>query len=678
MTMQLETNQTVPGESERSHPLVDTDSTKRARRAQEGTLTERETRIVAAIAEAAMPPGEILPGAGAPTAMALAAWLADVPTHIAGGFRAMLWSVELATMATRLRPFSALPLEQRMNLLSTWEQRRSPALRTALRALLIPLKLLHYERAEMFRHVGCRIELPSIRDEHPRWLSQVMNGREVDEDLDIECDVVVVGSGAGGAPVAHELAAKGHAVLLLEEGDFHRRSAFNARAARAHRLLYRDQGMTVSIGNLGIPIFSGKAVGGSTAINSGTCYRASEPTFASWREELGLPEEFSSKGMAPYYERVERMLQVAPANPLHLGAIAPIIQRGADHLGLHHAPLLRNAPDCDGQGVCCFGCPTGAKRSTDVSYVPAALLKGAQLVTAAHVDHIDIIGGRARGVTATLLGPHPHSTGGRRPRLTVRSRAVVVACGTLLSPLLLQRSGACRSSKMLGKNLSIHPASKVMAMFDERIEQWTGIPQGYTIDHFAEAGLMFEGSSVPLDIAAIGIPWTGKRFTEMMERYPYLATFGFMIKDTSRGEVRAGLGGSPFIRYNMNRRDLELMQRGFTILSEVFQAAGARRVLPLIAGHDEVNTPEALAQLRSARIRPGDFEVTAYHPLGTCSMGLDPATSCIGPDHQTHDVSNLYVCDGSAVPTSLGVNPQLTIMAMAIRAAEIIDTRLDG
>ncbi|HSO00489.1 MAG TPA: GMC family oxidoreductase [Candidatus Nanopelagicales bacterium] len=639
----------------------------------DGPLTARELRVVAALAEAAMPPGELLPGAGADTAAGFAAWLADVPPHIGSGMRAAIWAVELATMPTRLRPFSALTIEQRMDLLHAWEQSRSHALRTALRALLTPLKFVHFDRPEMFRHVGCRFELPAVRDEQPRWMAQVMNGREIEEDLELECDVVVIGTGAGGAPVAHELASRGHAVLLLEEGDYHRRSTFRGRAGRAHQQMYRDQGMTVALGNVGIPVFAGRAVGGSTVINSGTCYRTPARTFASWREQ-GLPSVFSQDGMDPYYRRVEQMLQVAPANPLHLGAIGPIIQRGAEHLGLRHSALLRNAPECDGQGVCCFGCPTGAKRSTDVSYVPEALKRGAQLITAARVDQVDIVGGRARGVTATLAGP---GGGHRRPRLTVRAQAVVVACGTLLTPLLLQRSGACRGGA-LGKNLSIHPAGKVMALFDQKVEQWSGIPQGYSIDHFEDEGLMFEGGSVPFDIAALGVLWTGRRFTELMERYPNLATFGFMIKDTSRGEVRAGLGGSPLILYSMNRRDLELMQRGMALLSEVFQAAGARRVLPLIAGHDEVNDADALARLKGARLRPGDFEVTAYHPLGTCRMGVDPARSCVGPEHEAHDVRGLYVCDGSAVPSSLGVNPQLTIMAMSLRAAEAIDAKLGG
>ena len=174
----------------------------------------------------------------------------------------------------------------------------------------------------------------------------------------------------------------------------------------------------------------------------------------------------------------------------------------------------------------------------------------------------------------------------------------------------------------------------------------------------------------------MGVPWTGQRYTDLMERYPHLATFGFMIQDTSRGEVRAGPGGAPLLLYNLNEADIAPdAARRSTILCEVYQAAGARRVLPLVPGHEEVNTQADLARLRDADLRAGDFEVTAFHPLGTCRIGEDEALVPLprppGPRHR-----GLYVCDGSAVPSSLGVNPQMTIMAMALRAAEIVDSRL--
>lgn len=630
-----------------------------------GLLSARERRILRSIAEAAIPAGAILPAAGERAVAGFDRWMRE-STAAARALRGAIFALEASTLPTRGRPFSALPIAARTEALRAWETSGIFAARSLLRALLTPLKFAHFDDPRMFSHVGCRFELPAVRDESPRWMARVTDGRKVDEDLQLDCEVVVIGTGAGGAAAAYELASRGRAVLLLEEGDHHPRSSFRGGVSRAHREMYRDRGMTIALGNVGIPVFSGRAVGGSTVINSGTCYRTPERTFARWRERFGLDDTFSTRGLAPFYERVESMLQVAPADPLHLGEIGPIIARGADRLGLSHGPLPRNAPGCDGQGVCCFGCPTGAKRSTDVSYVPEALKRGAELITAARVDHVDMVAGRARGVTATL---------GSGRKLTVRAEAVIVAGGALMTPILLKRSGLGAGLRSLGKNLSIHPASKVFALFDRAVDQWRGIPQGYSIDQYADEGLMFEGGSLPVNVAALGVPWTGPRYTELMERYANLATFGLMVQDESRGEVRAGPGGSPVVIYSMNERDTRLLQRGIETLCAVFQAAGARRVLPALPGHDEVNTPEDLERLRAAKLPANHFEITAYHPLGTCRIGADGG-ACLDPDHALRGAPGVFVCDGSAVPSSLGVNPQMTIMAMALRAAERLDARL--
>ena len=633
-------------------------------------LSRHEQRIVEHLARAALPAFGRLPGADGRIVPRLDDWLANVPATVRKSYKAGLWALEGAAVFTHGKPFSKLPPLAQSQVVERHEQSSRYIERTLLQGLVVPLKWLHFDAPEMHAHVGCRYDVPTVKDESPRWLAQVTNGREVEEDMEIECEVVVIGTGAGGAAAAYELASRGRAVLMLEEGDYHRRSKFRGRPSMSNREMYRDQAMTISLGNVGIPVWAGRAVGGSTVVNSGTCYRTPGRVFDRWQQELGLPADFSEEGLAPYYERVERMLGVAQADPKYVGRIAGLIARGADRLGYSHGILRRNAPGCDGQGVCCFGCPTGAKRSTDVSYVPEALLRGAQLITAARVTRVDIEGGRARGVTAELAG-----RGGKRT-LRVKAEAVVVAGSALMTPLLLRRSGACRTSRMLGKNLSIHPASKVLALFDERVEQWDGIPQSYTIDQFKEEGLLFEGASVPYELAATAIPWIGPRYMEIMEQFPHLATFGFMIADTSRGEVREGPNGSPLMLYNLNRHDTARMQRGLEILTEVFQAAGARRVFPFAAGHGDVSTKGALERLKASRLKPGDFDVTAFHPLGTCRVGADPRSSCIGPDHEAHDVGGLYVTDGSAVPSALGVNPQMTIMAMSLRAAEIIDSRL--
>ena len=287
--------------------------------------------------------------------------------------------------------------------------------------------------------------------------------------------------------------------------------------------LYRDQAMTIAVGNVGAPVFAGCAVGGTTIINSGTCYRAPERVFRRWRDEYGLTW-FSSASMDAYYRRVESMLRVETAHFELTGGVGRVVARGAEKLGMRHGPVRRNAPDCDGQGVCCFGCPTGAKRSTDVSYVPAALERGAQLVSGARVDRIDVVGGAARGVQARL---------GSGRRLKVRADAVVVAGGALMTPLVLRQAGLCGGSPALGKNLSIHPATKTLALFDEVIDMAHGIPQGYSIDELADEGIMFEGGSV--SARALGRERT-RRGSDGASSSSWgttcnLALFGFMVEE---------------------------------------------------------------------------------------------------------------------------------------------------
>lgn len=631
-------------------------------------LTARERRIAAALAAAAIPAGEIFEGGGEVTVRRLEQWLDGANEFQMRTIKGLLWAAELAAVPSTGRPFSTLHREKAMTFLEDWSESRIHLRRTLLRAILSPIKVAHFDDAGLF----ARVECPSFHGkrlpiaEPARWTQQVTDGREATEDLELEAEVVVVGTGAGGAACAYELAARGRAVLLLEEGDLHRRDALSGRTQQMIKKLYRDQGLTIALGNISAPVFAGRAVGGTTLVNSGTCYRATDRVFRTWREEMGL-SWFSDESMDPYYARVESMLRVERAKMELTGGVGRVIARGAGQLGMKHYPLMRNAPDCDGQGVCAFGCPTGAKRSTDVSYIPDALTRGAQLVSAARVDAIDVVAGRARGVSGVL---------GSGRRFRVKADAVVIAGGALMTPVLLKKAGVVPRSEYLGKNLSIHPAAKVMAVFDEDVDMARGIPQGYAIDDWADEGIMFEGGSTPLDITAVGVPWTGRRFTRFMEQYRRLATFGIMIQDTSRGEVRPGMRGSPLITYNMNRDDTDRMAKAIAKLCEVFLTAGARKVAPFLPGMQEVTSMRDVARLREMTFAPGDMEVTAYHPLGTCRIGVDPRTSVLGPDFETHEVASLYVADGSAVPSSLGVNPQMTIMAMALRAGEIIDARL--
>lgn len=632
-------------------------------------LSSADRALVLAIARTAIPDGRILDGADEETlenALALVTRAGRVTPH---GWVAIARGLDLFARARFGAGFADLPLGKRLDALAVW--RDAPLMRHLVRALLAPLKIAHFADARSYRALGCRhaVEVPRF-EEPTRWKQQISDGAALEEDLELECDAVVIGTGAGGGPIAKGLAERGFAVLILEEGGHFDRKDFNGRPLAMLDRLYRRSGLTVTVGNAVIPVPVGKTVGGTTTINAGTCLRAPDAVLDAWRAELGV--DIDARSLAPYYEEVEEILGVAPSSPAALGKPAVVIARGADALGWSHGPLPRNAPGCDGQGLCVFGCPTEAKRSTNVSYIPAALKAGAQLVTGVKVERIVVEGDAARGVVGTVRRPD-----GSRKLVRVRARAVVVSCGALYTPVLLASSGLGRGSGELGKNLSIHPASSAFALFDEAIEGDRAVPQGYAVHQFAADGILFEGASAPPELVALSLQSFGPGFVERMEQYRSLLGFGFMIKDRSRGQVRVGRQGEPIVTYRMSEADRASLQRGMGLLCRLMFAAGAREVFPAVAGFERLRDPKEVTALERASLPPRAFDLTAYHPLGTARMGVDPGRSVVGSTHEVHDVLNLYVADGASVPTSLGVNPQLTIMALATRAAEHVARRLE-
>ena len=627
-------------------------------------LSAAERTILRALADAALPPGQLLPAVSESALDRCESMLSGLPYKMGNGYRAMLWTLETGAAIRFGGRFSTLPLERRLKVLEAMHA--AEATRLVVRALLSPLKLGYLDDPSVYAALGCRYALdpPKVK-EKPRWQQQVTAASTLSENEALECDVVIVGTGAGGAPIAAKLAEAGHAVLLLEEGEQFTRADFTGRPVDMLKKLYRKSGLTASVGNHVIPIPIGKGVGGTTLINSGTCFRVPQKTLASWHKDFGLTE-LNEASLDPYYREVEKELGVGVNTPQALGAPAKLIAQGCDALGYSHHALKRNAPECDGQGMCCFGCPTDAKRSTNVSYIPRALERGAQLLTGFKVTRVLTEGELAVGVEGVAGGK----------ALTVRAKVVVLACGTLHTPLLLLNNGLANASGMVGKNLSIHPASAAVAMFDQEVNPSRTVPQGYAIDHFTAEGLMFEGGTTPLELTGVTLTGFGPSYVAAMEQFSRSFGFGFMVKDTSRGRVRAGPDGEPLITYWLNAHDQKLMQRGFSILSRVFFAAGARQVHPGVAGWETLRTIADVEKFEAAKLDARQFDITAYHPLGTSLMGKDPHTSVIDTNHETHDVHNLFICDGSSMPGSLGVNPQLTIMAMSLRAADAVDRRL--
>ncbi len=617
--------------------------------------------LFAALAETVVPPGQGLFGADQGTVARLDAGLRDIHPALAPGWRALAYTVDAYALATTRRRFASLPLGRRLLVLEALDRREST--RNLLRAVVSPLKLAALDDPRQHAALGCRYEVsPPPADEPGRWRSSVVDGADLLGD-DVECDVVVVGTGAGGAPLAARLAEAGLGVLLLEEGQHHTRRDFNGKPIDMMRRLYRDGGATLALGNTVVPVPLGRGVGGTTTINSGTCFRVPAHTLAEWGAASGVD---LAAVLPPFYDAVARDLQIAPSSPAAIGAAGNLVARGCDALGWSHHPLARNAPGCDGQGLCAFGCPTDAKRSTNVSYVPRALASGATCATGARVDRVLVEGGRAVGVEAVTA----------RGRLRVRARAVVLSCGAIHTPALLLAQGLANGSGQVGRNLSIHPATASMGVFEEPVNPFEAVPQGYGIDEFHAEGLLFEGSSLPLPITAAMTPGFGPRWTATLERAQNTLLFGFLVKDRSLGRVSVGRGGKPRVRYWLGDRERRQVQRGLGLLARLFFAAGAREVLQPAMGHERLRSPADLRRFGAARLAARHFDLTAYHPVGTCRMGTEPERSVVGADHECHDLPGLYLVDGSSFPASPGVNPQWTIMAMALRAGGLLADRL--
>jgi choline dehydrogenase-like flavoprotein len=487
---------------------------------------------------------------------------------------------------------------------------------------------------------------------------------DVHGDTVLDADVVIVGSGAGGATLAAELAEGGLDVVVLEEGRYWSTRDFTADASAMVRQLYRDGGATMAIGDPPVLYQEGRAVGGSTVVNGGMSWRTPEKILDRWWREAGL-DQIRAREMEPWFERVERRIHVRTQDPESIGRDNHLLKQGADAKGWKIIPNLRNQVHCPGSNNCAFGCPTGAKQSALVSYVPRALHFGARLYSDVRVERILRDGKRATGVVGRVLS----ADGRRAHRLSVRAKLVVSACGAIHSPALLARSGFASPSGMLGRNLSLHPNVKVVAIFDEDVRGWEGVHQAFQVREFQDEGLLFAAVNIPPSILAMTTTPYGPALGELMQQYDRMVVAGMLVEDTNTGRV-ATVGGRPQAFYQLSDFDADKLKRGVALLSELLFAAGARRImLPFHLPGGDLRGPDDVRRIFAHPVPKASMEVVTVHMMGTAAMGRDRARAVTDGLGFVHDADGLMVCDASLFPTPIGVNPMETIMALATRAA---------
>ncbi len=487
------------------------------------------------------------------------------------------------------------------------------------------------------------------------------------EDVALEADYVVVGSGAGGATAAVTLARGGAEVALVEAGAWRDPEHYPSSTYGAMRDLFDDWGAQVTRGRALWPIVQARTMGGTTVINSAICVRTPGDIFAQWERERGVGGDALAARVWAAQDRVEAELCVEEVPPAARGRSNTLAMLGAERRGYESHWIHRYAKGCEGTGQCLQGCRKLRKQSTNLNYVPEVLERGGHVLSCAPVARVTLEGNRAVGVEGRF--EHPRG-GGAGARFTVRARrAVVLAASVTHTPVILKASGV--RSPALGEGFRSHPGTGVFGVYDDPVDMNTGATQGWASTAFRdEPGLKLETLSIPFEMVASRLAGGGLELMKRLVEYRHIAMWVHAVRAETVGTVRRGLFGKPVVRYTLNGADMRRFREGIQLVAQTHVAAGAKKLILGIYGMPYSITPDQVGMLADAPLDPRAYIAVLSHLFGGCTMGADPTTSVTDGAGRVHGYEGLVVADGSVIPSNLGVNPQHTIMGLAQVFAE--------
>lgn len=590
-----------------------------------------------------------------------------------------LWDTRLFGLLTRGRPrrFSALSQSEREAFMLSLAHSSVPQKRTLMQALRFGLLLGGYASPGP---AGTSPHWDAIGYDPPFGVRADAPGRalaplRITKDTDLTCDVVVVGAGAGGGTAAAVLASAGLDVVVLDAGEYNDDADLDGSEYTAFTKLYAAAPTSTAEGQIGL--MQGVGLGGGTVINYTTSFRTPDDIRAEWAA-VGA-HQFIDDEYTRSLDAVSARLSINTDHP-GPGVRDALLERGAQKLGWHMEPTPRNVLGCEQDvecGRCGLGCRIGAKQSTAKTWLADAADAGARILVGARAMTVTIANGQATGVEAVA------SDG---TRLTVRSRAVVSAAGSLQTPALLRRSGLTNAN--VGRYLRLHPATGVWSRHDEEVRPWTGPPQSrYSKQHRDldghAHGVIYETAPVTPGFGAALLPWHGAQEHAMLMRdLGHLSVTALIIRDRDPGHVTVGRDGEPVVHYRLSKFDAAHFHRGIVGAAEIAEAAGATRIFSPHARQVSYepgkrgSLDQFAADAAAAGYAPGRVVMVALHIMGTARMGGDPSNSATNPDGATWDVPNLVVADASCFPTASGVNPMVSIEAIAHMNATRLAARL--
>ena len=503
----------------------------------------------------------------------------------------------------------------------------------------------------------------------------------------LACDVAIVGSGAGAGVTAELLTRAGLSVVIVEEGPLRSSADFKQQEAIAYPSLYQESAARKT-SDKAISILQGRCVGGSTTVNWTSSFRTPPSTLAYWQREFGLAG-YGEAALAPYFAQAEQRLHITPwLTPPNENN--DLLRRGAERLGIPSAAIHRNVKGCWNLGSCGMGCPTNAKQSMLVTTLPAALERGATLLTEMRAERFDLDAGRVRALHCLAVRPNG-APDGTRGAVRVNARHYVLAAGAINSPAVLLRSGAPDPYGRLGRRTFLHPVVVSAAVMPGKVEGWQGAPQTIYTDHFLETqpvdgpiGYKLEAPPLHPVIFASTVAGYGAEQAAMLKQFPQTHVLLALLRDGFHEEAVGGRvmlrsDGSPSLDYDLTAFIMDGARRALLSMAEIQFAAGAREVLPIHElARPYVRWQDARDAILSLPMKPLLTRFMSAHVMGGCGMAGDERLGVTRPNGQHWQIDNLSVHDGSLFPTSIGANPQLSIYGIVNRLAQNLARDLSG
>jgi long-chain-alcohol oxidase len=647
-------------------------------------LTSKQKRALEAICDTFAPAGDGWPSAAEMgVADAIASALPD--PEITGRPEPLLqllniWDSRLHSVfaARRIAKFSSLPAEMRIGSLLNWAdsalaQRRGAfqALRKAIGYLYVMLTGPNGTANPAWGKFGYPGPLGTQRPDAARPLRAVTPDRE----MHLTADVCVVGSGAGGGAAAAVLAAAGKEVVVLEAGGYFDDADFDGAELAGFQRLYLDQGFAATADH-SVGLLAGECVGGGTVVNYCTSFRTPDEVRTEWAAagvQWFTGDEYS-RSMDAVCERLH-------VNVEHnrVSAREAVFERGLRALRWHAEAMPRNVIGCEqGKicGYCGLGCAIGAKQSTAKTYLADAQACGAKIFANTRATRVRIDNGVATGLEARTKAGHG---------VTVRCKAVVVACGAIHTPALLLRSGLRNAN--IGRHLHLHPVSNVCGVFEEEIRPWEGTMQAiYSDEHrrmTGNFGVKYETTALQPVIASAVIPWREPgQYRSLLGKLAHTSGIGVLLRDRDSGSVGVDRTGWPVTNYRLSEFDRNHLRKGFIGAARILEAAGARLIYSPHAkfcsyepgGRGSLDS--FTRDMDAAGWRSGQLALFSFHIMGTARMGSSARNAATNPEGETWEARNLYVMDGASFPSASGVNPMISIEAIAHHNGRALADRL--